>query len=87
MSGAFKRFKRRVNYEEYGGVPLLGINGAAIICHGRSSPRAIHNAIRVAGEFVRNKVNERIRSELAPLADEPAGPTAPDGAGKEARLT
>jgi glycerol-3-phosphate acyltransferase PlsX len=73
MSGAFRGFKRRVNYEEYGGVPLLGINGAAIICHGRSSPRAIQSAVRVAGEFVRNQVNERIRSELVPAAGREAG--------------
>jgi glycerol-3-phosphate acyltransferase PlsX len=73
MSGAFRGFKRRVNYEEYGGVPLLGINGAAIICHGRSSPRAIQSAVRVAGEFVRNKVNERIRSELVPTTGRQAG--------------
>ncbi|MFQ5720574.1 MAG: phosphate acyltransferase PlsX [Acidobacteriota bacterium] len=65
MGGAFERFKNRVSYEEYGGVPLLGMSGATIICHGRSSPRAIQNAIRVAGEFVRNQVNDRIRSELA----------------------
>ncbi len=87
MRGAFRSFKRRVNYEEYGGVPLLGINGAAIICHGRSSPRAIQNAVRVAGEFVRNQVNDRIRSELAPLAAEPPGPEARQDPGKEARLS
>lgn len=67
MRGAFRSFRRRVNYEEYGGVPLLGVNGAAIICHGRSSPRAIQNAVRVAGEFVRNQVNDRIRTEMARL--------------------
>jgi phosphate acyltransferase len=67
MRGAFAGFKRRVNYEEYGGVPLLGVNGAAIICHGRSSPRAIQNAVRAAAEFVRNRVNDRIRDEMARL--------------------
>lgn len=75
MRGAFRSFKRRVNYEEYGGVPLLGINGTAIICHGRSSPKAIQSAIRVAGEFARNRVNDRIRTELARL---PASGTTGD---------
>ncbi|MFQ5767341.1 MAG: phosphate acyltransferase PlsX, partial [Acidobacteriota bacterium] len=65
MRGAFRDFKQCVSYEEYGGVPLLGMKTAAIICHGKSSPRAIQNAIRVAGEFVRNAVNARINSELA----------------------
>lgn len=80
MRGAFRSFQRRVSYEEYGGVPLLGINGACIICHGRSSPRAIQSAIRVAGEFVRNQVNDRIRSELARAQAGIAG-AALEGAG------
>ena len=70
MRGAFRSFRRRVHYEEYGGVPLLGLRGAAIIGHGRSSPRAVQNAVRVAGEFVRQQVNDRIRDEMARL---PAG--------------
>jgi glycerol-3-phosphate acyltransferase PlsX len=52
--------KKRVDYAEYGGAPLLGIQGNAIICHGRSSAVAIKNAIRVASEMARNKVNDRI---------------------------
>ncbi len=47
-SSAFKRFKKLVDYAEYGGAPLLGINGIGIICHGRSGPTAIRNAIKVA---------------------------------------
>jgi len=57
---AFVSFKKRVDYAEYGGAPLLGIRGNAIICHGRSSAVAIKNAIRVASEMARNKVNDRI---------------------------
>lgn len=68
MAGAFKRFKRRVSYEEFGGVPLLGMNAAAIICHGHSSPRAIQTAVRVARDYVENRVNDRIRTELARVA-------------------
>lgn len=61
---AFQNFKRRVDYSEYGGAPLLGINGVVIVCHGRSSPMAIKNGIRVAAEFVNHKVNRHIEEAL-----------------------
>ncbi|HEV8377133.1 MAG TPA: phosphate acyltransferase PlsX, partial [Candidatus Polarisedimenticolia bacterium] len=61
---AFKGFRKRVDYAEFGGVPLLGVKGATIISHGRSSPRAIRNAIRVAGEVVANRVNDQIHKEI-----------------------
>lgn len=61
---AFSNFKRRVDYAEYGGGPLLGLNGTAIICHGRSSSMAIKNAILVAEELSRNKVNDHILTML-----------------------
>jgi glycerol-3-phosphate acyltransferase PlsX len=61
---AFTDFKKRVDYSEYGGVPLLGVKGVCIICHGRSNANAIKNAIRVATEFASGKVNERIEAEL-----------------------
>src|SRR5437867_925937 len=61
---AFKGFRKRVDYAEFGGVPLLGVKGATIISHGRSSPRAIRNAIRVAGEVVENRVNDQILKEI-----------------------
>jgi glycerol-3-phosphate acyltransferase PlsX len=61
---AFTDFKKRVDYSEYGGVPLLGVKGVCIICHGRSNGNAIKNAVRVATEFAAGKVNERIEAEL-----------------------
>lgn len=61
---AFSNFKKRVDYAEYGGAPLLGLNGTGIICHGRSSSRAIKNAILVADELCRNKVNDHILTML-----------------------
>jgi phosphate acyltransferase len=61
---AFARMKKRVDYTEMGGAPLLGINGASIICHGASPVKAIKNGIRVAGEWVRNDVNEHIKTAL-----------------------
>ena len=57
---AFGNFGKRVDYAEYGGAPLLGINGTGIVCHGRSNAKAIKNAIKVAAEMVRNKVNGHI---------------------------
>ena len=62
---AFRRFWKRVDYNELGGAPLLGINGACIISHGASPPRAVKNAIRVASEWVRTDVNALIREALA----------------------
>jgi phosphate acyltransferase len=62
--GAFNDFKKRVDYSEFGGAPLLGVNGICVICHGRSTAKAIRNAIRVAKEFAEGKINERIATEL-----------------------
>ena len=58
--GAFKEFKEMVDHEEYGGAPLLGINGTCIISHGSSSKKAIKNAIFVARDFVDHDVNNLI---------------------------
>ncbi len=62
---AFQHFKKRVDYSEYGGAPLLGVRGVCIICHGGSNPNAIKNAIRVAAEFAEGRVNAKIEDELA----------------------
>jgi glycerol-3-phosphate acyltransferase PlsX len=63
-TSAFTDFKKRVDYSEYGGAPLLGVRGVNIICHGRSNANAIKNAIRVAAEFSKGNVNQRIEEEL-----------------------
>ncbi len=60
----FMEMKHEMSYDEYGGAPLLGINGVSIICHGNSSPTAIANAIRVAVRIVNQKINYRIKEEL-----------------------
>jgi glycerol-3-phosphate acyltransferase PlsX len=65
---AFKGFKDHLDYSEYGGAPLLGIRGVTIIGHGRSNANAIKNAIRVAAELARARVNEKIEAELAGAA-------------------
>jgi glycerol-3-phosphate acyltransferase PlsX len=65
---AFKGFKESLDYSEYGGAPLLGVRGITVIGHGRSNPNAVKNAIRVAAELARARVNEKIEAELAPRA-------------------
>jgi phosphate acyltransferase len=62
---AFDDFRKRTDYSEYGGAPLLGVRGITIIGHGRSNPNAIKNAIRVAAELCRSRVNEKIEQELS----------------------
>lgn len=61
---AIRNFKKRTDYDEYGGAPLLGINGTCIICHGRSSARALKNAIRYAAEMAKQRVHENIATAL-----------------------
>ncbi|MFC1805235.1 phosphate acyltransferase, partial [Candidatus Omnitrophota bacterium] len=56
----FSKFKKEMDYSEYGGAPLLGVNGSVIIGHGRSSAKAIKNAIRVTKEEVERGFNEKI---------------------------
>jgi len=65
---ALRRFKKRVDYSEYGGAPLLGVRGVCIITHGGSNSNGIKNAIRVANEFAAARVNEKIQHELARAA-------------------
>jgi len=57
---AFARFKKKVDYAEYGGAPLLGINGVGMICHGGSNVKAIKNAVRLASDFASKGVNLRM---------------------------
>ena len=62
--GAFRAIKEKTNYEEYGGMPLLGVNGICIIAHGASTPLAIKNALRVAAESIEHQVNPHIVAEM-----------------------
>ena len=61
---AFRAFKKKVDYAEYGGAPLLGIQGTGMICHGGSNARAIKNAIHMARESVSQRINERLITQL-----------------------
>jgi glycerol-3-phosphate acyltransferase PlsX len=64
---AFADFKKRLDYSEYGGAPLLGLKGVCIIAHGSSNPNAIKNSLRVAAEFANGGTNQAIEKELAAL--------------------
>lgn len=64
LAPALREFKKEMDYEEYGGAPLLGVDGVTIICHGRSSPKAIKNAIGVAQRMVQGRVNDHIKEQL-----------------------
>jgi glycerol-3-phosphate acyltransferase PlsX len=67
FQSAFEDMKRRYGYEEFGGAPLLGIKDVCVICHGRSTGRAIRNAIKVAAELCQKRISERIEAEMARL--------------------
>jgi len=61
---AFNDFKKRLDYSEYGGAPLLGVRGVCIVGHGSSNEKAIMNGIRVAAEFAQGEVNSGIEAAL-----------------------
>jgi glycerol-3-phosphate acyltransferase PlsX len=64
---AFDDLKKRMDYSEYGGAPLLGVKGGCIVCHGRSNAKAIKNAIRVARGFALNRIDEKIQAKVTDL--------------------
>jgi glycerol-3-phosphate acyltransferase PlsX len=72
LKPAFRRLKRRLDYAEVGGAPLLGVAGACIIAHGRSNSRAIKNAIKVAARCAEARVADSIRDELRRLEPQAA---------------
>ncbi len=66
--GAFMKFRRTIDYAEYGGAPLLGLKNLAIVCHGRSNSLAVTSAVRMAGTFVRKGTVSRLADSI--LANE-----------------
>ena len=65
LKPAIKSFKKRIDYAEWGGAPLLGIKAPVIISHGSSNAKAIKNAIKTAGQFVKSELNAKIEEEIA----------------------
>jgi glycerol-3-phosphate acyltransferase PlsX len=72
---AFTDLKKRMDYSEYGGAPLLGVKGGCIVCHGRSNAKAIKNAIRVASNFALNRIDEKIGAKVNDLHSREHGST------------
>src|SRR4030095_13750271 len=64
---AFRSFRQRLDYSEYGGAPLLGVKGCVIICHGRSSAKAINKRIRFSAEVSKQRLAEKIQAQIAEL--------------------
>jgi glycerol-3-phosphate acyltransferase PlsX len=65
---AFRSFKKRLDYSEYGGAPLLGVKGACLIGHGRSNAKAVRNAIKAAHDFVERGIPEKIHDKAMTFA-------------------
>ena len=74
---AFRRFRRRVDYSEFGGAPLLGVNGLCIVGHGRSSAKAVANAVTMAARAVEEKLLDRLRAGVSALSVASAPRLAP----------
>jgi glycerol-3-phosphate acyltransferase PlsX len=77
---AFRRFRRRVDYSEFGGAPLLGVAGLCVVGHGRSSVKAVRNAVAMASRMAANQMMERLRIEMSSVA----GAEGADGAARRA---
>lgn len=76
MKRHLKKLYKRVDYSEYGGAHLLGINGVCIVGHGRSNPVAVKNAIRLAQDYVKGKVQDNIKKRLERVPDALNGASA-----------
>jgi glycerol-3-phosphate acyltransferase PlsX len=68
MKKHLKRIYKQIDYSEYGGAHLLGVKGTCVVGHGRSNAQAVRNAVRMAMETVRNRVQEKIQAELLKMA-------------------
>jgi len=71
LKPALRRFRKKIHYSEYGGAPLLGLNGVSIICHGRSDAWAIRNAVSVARRMVEERISRHIAEDVARDAQQP----------------
>ena len=67
MKPTFDGIRKVFDYQEYGGAPLLGVDGCCIIAHGKSTPSAIKNAVLVANKMVVENINEHIKEKLKSL--------------------
>ena len=68
---AFRRFRKRVDYAEYGGAPLIGLDGLCVIGHGRSSAKAVRSAVMMTAKLVNERLLNRLTQEIAALGSTP----------------
>jgi glycerol-3-phosphate acyltransferase PlsX len=68
---AFRRFRKRVDYAEYGGAPLIGLDGLCVIGHGRSSAKAVRSAVMMTAKLVNEQLLDRLTQEVAAVGCEP----------------
>jgi phosphate acyltransferase len=78
MGRAMRRLEKKMDYSEYGGAPLLGVNGNCVICHGASNSKAIMNAILLASNLAENRLNEHLKKELLENQDLRLGQKRPE---------
>jgi glycerol-3-phosphate acyltransferase PlsX len=64
---AFRRFRKRMDYAEYGGAPVIGLDGLCVVGHGRSSPKAVRNAIAMTVRCVREGLVENLARQVSPV--------------------
>ncbi|MFP4315938.1 MAG: phosphate acyltransferase PlsX [Desulfovibrionales bacterium] len=67
--GSLKRFSRHVDYAEYGGAPLLGLKGFAVVCHGASNEKAIRTSVQMAAQFIASRANDHLTEGLSANKD------------------
>jgi glycerol-3-phosphate acyltransferase PlsX len=65
LRGPFARMKKKLSYDEYGGAPLVGVNGVVIVCHGSSNARAVAHAVRAAAKTAESGMVEALQSAAA----------------------
>jgi len=71
---AFRRFRKRVDYAEYGGAPLIGLDGLCVIGHGRSSAKAVRSAVMMTAKLVNERLLDRLTQDVAAASREPRAP-------------
>jgi glycerol-3-phosphate acyltransferase PlsX len=73
MKKIFADLRKKTNADEYGGAPLLGVNGVVLICHGKTSPKAIFNAVKAAGDLAGAGMVDKIKKHMEQVKDQIAG--------------
>ena len=69
LKSSLKKLSKRVDYAEYGGAPLLGVDGCFIICHGSSKAKAIRSAVGITCNYIKNDVVQHIKDNVIKEAD------------------